>query len=169
MKRDADALLPSTNLLLGYTMEGEDLDIENPDNLLFAGVSITWPFPGQEERAQYQTSKIVQEKTKLSNRNKYVQLRTDLKNLFIQIEREKKLISTAEEKIELSESILKDETRNYSYGKVTLNDFIDAVNRVDESKFDRIIHSVQLRILMIEWMRMTDQLISSKDIKEIGQ
>ncbi len=169
VKRDADALLPSTNLLLGYTMEGEDLDIKNPDNLLFAGVSITWPFPGQEERAQYETSKIVQEKTKLSNRNKYVQLHTDLKNLFIQIEREKKLISTAEEKIELSESILKDETRNYTYGKVTLNDFIDAVNRVDESKFDRIIHSVQLRILMIEWMRMTDQLISSKDIKEIGR
>ena len=102
----------------------------------------------------------------MANENKYIQLETDLRNLYIQIERERKLILTADEKIVLAESILKDETINYSYGKVTLNDFIDAVNRVDENRFNKIIHSVQLKILMTEWMRLRDQLISRKDIKK---
>ncbi len=166
VKRDANSLLPSTNLLFGYVAEGEDIDIKNREEMLYVGMSIVWPFPGQQERAQYETSKITKKKTILANENKYIQLETDLRNLYIQIEREKKLISTAEEKIALAESILKDETINYSYGKVTLNDFIDAVNLVDENKFNKIIHSVQLKILVTEWMRLTDQLISRKDIKK---
>jgi len=166
VKRDANSLLPSTNLLFGYVAEGEDIDIKNREEMLYVGMSIVWPFPGQQERAQYETSKIIKQKTVLANENKYIQLETDLRNLFLEIERERKLISTADEKIVLAESILKDETINYSYGKVTLNDFIDAVNRVDENRFNKIIHSVQLKILMTEWMRLTDQLISRKDIKK---
>ncbi len=165
VKKDAEDLLPSTNLLLGYELEGEGISIENPDNLLFAGISITWPFSDQRELAEYEISKIANQKTLLSNKNKYIQLHTDLKGLFIQIERDKKLISIAREKIMLAESILEDETKNYSYGKVSLNDFIDAANRVDENKFNKILRSVQLKILMTEWLRMTDQLISKKEVK----
>ena len=80
----------------------------------------------------------------------------------MQIKRERELISRAEEKILLAESILKDETKNYSYGKVSLNDFIDAVNRVDENRFNKMLHAVQLKVLMTEWMRMTDQLVLKK-------
>ncbi len=158
--KNADALLPSTNLLLGYEMDGDGTGIKNPDDMLFAGVSVTWPFPDQVSRAGLETSKIADKKTRLSNANKYVQLRTDLKTLIIQIKSEEKLISIAEEKIALAESILKDETANYSYGKVSLNDFIDASNRVDENKFSKILRSVQLKVLKTEWLRMTDRLIS---------
>lgn len=167
VKKDANDLLPSTNLLLGYELEGKDIGMENPDNLLFTGISVTWPLPGQRERAEHEVSKIENRKTRLSNENKYIQLHTDLKNLFIQIKREKKLISIAQRKIALAESILKDETKNYSYGKVSLNDFIDAANRVDENKFNKMLRSVQLKILITEWLRMTDQLILKKDIKNI--
>lgn len=169
VKKEANDLLPSANLLLGYKMEGEDIGIERKDDLLFAGISTTWLFPNQKERAEYETSEITHRKGRLSKENKYVQLHTDLKNLFIQIEREKKLISIAEEKIALAELILEDETKNYSYGKVSLNDFIDAVNRVDENKFNRILHAVQLKILMTEWVRMTDQLIARNDIRNISK
>jgi len=163
--KDANALLPSTNLLIGYEMDGEGKGIKNPEDVLFAGISITWPFPNQRARAGLATSIIVDKKRRLSNANKYIQLRTDLKTLLIQIEREQKLISIADEKIALAGSILKDETKNYSYGKVSLNDFIDASNRVDENKFNKILRSVQLKILMTEWFRLTDRLISRKDIK----
>ncbi|MFH1352114.1 MAG: TolC family protein [bacterium] len=165
VSKDADALLPSTNLLFGYEVDGDGTGLNNPDDMRFAGISVTWPFPNQINRAGLETSKIADKKTRLANANKYVQLRTDLTALNIQIEREKKLIVLAEEKIVLAESILKDETVNYSYGKVSLNDFIDASNRVDENKFNKILRSVQLKILMTEWFRMTDRLISRKDIK----
>ena len=61
------------------------------------------------------------------------------------------------------EMILKDEAVNYSYGKVTLNDYITAVNRVDENRFSYTEHSVQLNKLLIEWLRLTDQLVG-KDV-----
>lgn len=169
VEKDSDDLLPSTNLLIGYEMEGDDIGIKDPDSLLFAGISLTWPFPNQNAGAAREISKIEDRKTRLSNKNKYVQLHTDLKNLFIQIERENKLISIAEEKIKIAEAILEDETKNYSYGKVSLNDFIDAANLVDENEFNKILRSVQLKILMTEWLRMTDQLVSKKDIKNIPE
>lgn len=45
-----------------------------------------------------------------------------------QIEREHALPAIADEKIALAEAILEDEAENYTYGKITLNDYITAVN-----------------------------------------
>ncbi|MFH1416085.1 MAG: TolC family protein [Elusimicrobiota bacterium] len=167
--KDANELLPSADLLFGYAVEGDDITLKDRQQTVYAGISMTWPLPGQKERAEYETSKIAHRKIKVSNDNKYLELETDLRNLFQQIEREKKLILIAEKKIRLAESILEDETVNYAYGKVSLNDFIDAANRVDENRFNKILHSVQLKILTTEWMRMTDRLISEKDIKSISE
>lgn len=167
VKKEADGLLPSANLLFEYTADGEGKDLDRAVSTVFAGISVDWPFPDRHGRADYEISKVNDRKTRLSNKNKYLQLETDLKNLFNQIEREKKLIAIAEEKIALAESILEDETKNYTYGKVSLNDFIDAVNRLDENRFSRILHLIQLKILTAEWLRMTDQLISKNDIDTI--
>ncbi|GAH55509.1 unnamed protein product, partial [marine sediment metagenome] len=43
---------------MGYSAEGDDTDINNAEKTLYSGISVTWPFPGQEERARYETSKI---------------------------------------------------------------------------------------------------------------
>ncbi|MBA3052029.1 MAG: TolC family protein [Candidatus Omnitrophota bacterium] len=163
--RDANALLPSTNLLLGYETAGNGTGINNAEDEVFAGISLTWPFPDQTNSAALELSKINEKKTRLSGANKYIQLRTDLKTLILQIETGRELIAIADEKIKLAKSILKDETENYSYGKVSLNDFIEASNRVDENRFSKILRSVELKSLMTEWFRLTDRLISEKDIK----
>lgn len=160
----ADSLLPSTNLLLGYQIDGEDFGVKGTDGVLYAGMSLNWLFGNQKNRAGHETAKISLKSTKISNKNKYVQLRTDLKNLFVQIEKEKKLIVTGDEKIKLSNLILKDETVNYSYGKVSLNDLIEAVNRIDENKFNKLSHLINHRILITEWLRLTDRLVSRKKI-----
>ena len=68
----------------------------------------------------------------------------------------------SQKKIKLSEAILKDEAENYSFGKVTLNDYIDAVNRVDENRFSYTEHGVQLNKLLVEWLRLTDQLVDEQ-------
>jgi len=74
--------------------------------------------------------------------------------------REKELIRLADEKIKLSEAVLTDETRNYSFGKITLNDYIDAVITVDLNQFNKILHTVELKKLHLEWFRLTDRLIN---------
>ena len=162
VKKSADDLLPSTNLLLGYKVEGEDWGVNNEENIFFAGIDVSWPIGRKVNKAQHQITKIEQKKTALSNQNKYEELRTNLTNLFQQIQREQQLITVSQQKISLAEAILKDEAENYSYGKVTLNDYIDAVNLVDESKFNHTRHGVQLNKLLVEWLRMTDRLVDKK-------
>ncbi|MCK5583364.1 MAG: TolC family protein, partial [Elusimicrobiales bacterium] len=160
----ADNLLPSTNLLLGYKVNGADFGVKSSDSNLYAGVSLKWLFSDQVGKASHETAKISDKTVRLSNKSKYVKLKTDLKNLFLRIEREKKLIKTSDEKIELSKLILTDETVNYSYGKVSLNDLIDAVNRIDDNSFNKLSHLIRYKILMIEWLRMTDQLVAAKGL-----
>lgn len=160
VKQAADALLPSTNLLLGYNIEGQEWSIDNQQDSFFAGISLSWPIGQSATKAAKEIAQIKHQKTLLSNINKYEDLRVNLRNLFLQIKRERELIKTAKQKILLSESILKDEAENYSFGKVTLNDYIDAVNRVDENRFAYTEHLVQLSKLLTEWLRLTDQLVT---------
>ena len=143
-------------------MEGEDFGIKNEESTVFAGISVEWPIGRTAEKAQHKLAEIEHKKTMLSNQNKYEDLHTNLKNLHLQIRREETLIEIAEKKIKLAEAILKDEAENYSFGKVTLNDYIDAVNRLDESRFNYTDHTVQLYKLLLEWLRLTDRLVDEK-------
>jgi len=167
VKKAADELLPSTNLLLGFQLDGKEWGIGEQDRRFFAGISLSWSIGGSSaSKAKESIAKIEHKKTVLSNQNKYEELHTNLRNLYLQIQREEKLITIADEKIRLAEAILRDETENYSFGKVTLNDYIVAVNRVDESRFSHTEHNVQLNKLLVEWLRLTDQLVEKKVFKE---
>lgn len=162
--READALLPSINLFFGYHTRGSDFRVKEKDNKVYAGISLGWPFGQQRDRALYETAKIAFEKTVLSNMGTHFRLYTQIKNLAHQISTEQELLSIAREKIILAKSILEDETRNYSFGRVTLNDYITAVNILDNNRFSEILHDMRYRMLLIEWLRMTDQLVQKKNI-----
>lgn len=160
VKKAADDLLPSTNLLLGYQLDGQEWGIQNQERSYFAGISVRWPIGRSVDNAKQKLTQIEYKKTMLSNQDKYEDLRVNLKNLHLQIQREQKLMGVAKKKIRLAKSILKDEAENYSFGKVSLNDYIAAVNRVDENRFSYTEHSVQLNKLFVEWLRLTDQLVN---------
>jgi len=162
VKKTADDLLPSTNLLLGYQLDGQDWGIRDQERSYFAGISLRWPIGRSVDTAKHKIAQIEHKKTVLSNQNKYEELHTNLKNLFLQIRREQKLITVSEKKIKLAESILKDEAENYSFGKVSLNDYLVAVNRVDENRFNHTERTVQLNKLLVEWLRLTDQLVGEE-------
>lgn len=169
VKKAADDILPSTNLLLGYQLNGDEWGIQNQERSYFAGISVRWPIGSSVDKAKQSVAKIEYKKTILSNQDKYEDLHTNLNNLYLQIQREEKLIDVAKQKITLSEAILKDEAENYSFGKVTLNDYIVAVNRVDENRFSYTEHSVQLNKLLIEWLRLTDRLVNKNILENSNQ
>ena len=163
--KDADELLPSINLVLGGEITGDGHNIDDNDDMIFAGITLEWPFPDQTDKAQHEISKIGMVETTLLVDNTRYRLYTNIKNLFYEIGKEKKLKEIAEEKINLAQSILQDETENYSFAKVSLNDYIDAVNTLDRNRFNKILHDTRYRILMVEWLRLTDSLITRDDIK----
>jgi hypothetical protein len=59
----------------------------------------------------------------------------------------------------VSESVVRDDSVNYSYGRVVLNNFIDEVNRLDLNRFSLIQRNIRLKKLIIEWLTLTDRLV----------
>ncbi|MCF7872898.1 MAG: TolC family protein [Candidatus Omnitrophica bacterium] len=163
--RDADTLLPSINLLIGYEISGDKYPIKNEDNLFYAGMQLDWPFGHQIERAEYEISKILERRSKLTTENTYHRLYTQLRNLYLQLKREKKLIEITDKRIELAKAVLEDEAENYSFGRVTLNDYIQAVNALDSNRFNKILHEVLYKKLLVEWLRLTDRMVQYRNIE----
>ncbi|MCA9400014.1 MAG: TolC family protein, partial [Candidatus Omnitrophica bacterium] len=164
--QNANELLPSIDLLFGYEVDGDDYAIRNEDQFLYAGVSLSWPVGDQVDRAELGVAQAELKKRKLTSLSTEFRLYTDIKNLTLQIDREKQLSEIAEEKIGIAQEILEDETENYSFGKVSINDYIDAVNVVDNNKFNHIRREVAYKKLLVEWLRITDQLVQ-KNTQEL--
>ncbi len=160
----ADKLLPSINLTAGYDLAGDDRFFTDPDHGLFAGITLEWPLPDKQEAARHEISRINSKRVSLSTGNTRLSLETSLKNLYRTIENQHRLIKLAEKKITISQAIVKDEKRNYSLGKTSLNDLIDEVNRLEEHRFNLINREIGLQKLIVEWKRLTDTLVREKDI-----
>jgi len=164
VSRSADDLLPSIDLQFGYNIEADHYRYRDSENMLFMGVRLDYPFFDQVDRAEYQTAKIEHDKSRLNTENVYFRLMTDLQNLSLAIKREEALLALAVQKITLAESVLADEAENYTYGKILLNDYIEAVNRLDDNRFNRILHEIRLKQLKVEWLRLTDRLVRDKEV-----
>ncbi|MDP3920400.1 MAG: TolC family protein [Candidatus Omnitrophota bacterium] len=166
VKEEFDDLLPSINLQMGSTWDWQGLAAEREDHLIFAAVSLDWSIFEQVDRGEYNTAKVARDKTVLTTDSTLYRLYVDLKSLYQQIESQRELYEIAEEKIRRAQSVLEDETENYSFGKVTLNDYIDAVNTYDTNRFNRIRREVLVKTLIVEWLRLSDRLITRREIEE---
>ncbi|MBN1493848.1 MAG: TolC family protein [Candidatus Omnitrophica bacterium] len=164
VSKNADDLLPSIELLVGYKIQGDEYEFESGENMLYTGFSFSYPFFDQVERAQHGIAKVEEEKSQITTDNVYYRLYRDIRNLALGIEREQELLALADEKIKLSEAVLEDETKNYTYGKITLNDYIDAVNRRDNNLFNKITRISNLKRLKIDWLRLNDKLVQRSDM-----
>ena len=160
----ADRLLPSVNLTAGYEVTGENRFFSDPEQGFFAGITLEWPLPQRQETARHEISRINRQRVSLSGTNTRRALETSLKNLSRSIENQYRLIELAEEKISISDAIVKDEKKNYSLGKTNLNDLIDEVNRLEGNRFNLISREIELRKLIVEWKRLSDTLVRTRDI-----
>ncbi|MFH1772046.1 MAG: TolC family protein [Candidatus Omnitrophota bacterium] len=163
----ADELLPSIALTAEYKTEGSGYEIEHSQNSAILGLRFGWPFPGERKKARFETAKLSLERTKLSSALTNLQLYSDLSSLYEKINNEKQLIELARQKIDLAGEIVKDETENYSYGKVSLNDLIQEVNSLEDKKLEGIFHTIRFKKMLLEWFRLTDSLVSGSNIKSI--
>ncbi len=163
--KDADDLLPSVDLFTEYSIKSGDRELVKDDKKIMVGLSLEYPFPGQVEHAEYDTSKVEYERRVLEKVNTHIRIYTQLKNIYREIERTRELIAIAEKKVQTAQSIVDDDTINYSYGKVIINNLIDEVNQLDFNRFNKIQYSIKLKKLLIDWLTLTDELVRKKDLK----
>ena len=162
--KDADDLLPSVNLFAKYSIKADDRQLNKDDKRAMVGVTLEYPFPGQVDHAEYETAKVEYQRSKLEKINTHIRIYTQLRNIYQEIEKTRELIKISEKKIETAQSIVDDDTINYSYGKVILNNYIDEVNQLDFNRFSKIQYSIRFKKLIIDWLTLTDQLVRKKDI-----
>jgi len=41
---------------------------------------------------------------------------------------------------------------------------IDEINKLDDNKFSKISHQIQLKKLIVEWLRLSDNLVTESDM-----
>lgn len=157
--RELDDLLPSLSLFARFERTGLSPSIRRSEDRGFAGISLEFPFSNQVDRAQAEISRIETRKAALNIGNTDWRLRTALENLGVELDRERALWEVSRESIGLAQSVLRDESENYTYGKASLNDYIQAVNRLDTSRFSELESFVQIQRLQLEWLRLTDTLV----------
>jgi len=71
---------------------------------------LEYPFPGQVEHAEYETSKVEYERRALERVNTHIRIYTELRNIYEEIERTRELIDIADKKIRVAEAIVADDT-----------------------------------------------------------
>lgn len=164
----ADELLPSANLYARYNLNANGIFFkEGIDNHNFqVGVNLDYPIASSKARAQYEVQKISTEKTSLSNHNKKIQIKTELKNLIRQLELDQQRLSLGENRIQMAQRIAQSESKDYNLGKSDLNDLISALNQVDSVSQSHINNLVRQNQNRVELLRFTDQLISEKVLNQ---
>ncbi|NLE64815.1 MAG: hypothetical protein GX606_02730 [Elusimicrobia bacterium] len=55
--------------------------------------------------------------------------------------------------------------RNYSFGKVPPNDYIQVVNAFDTNRLNKMARVSCHKKLFVEWSRLADRLVRSADIR----
>ncbi len=160
------ALLPSVNLLFGYTYEKIPTGSATYNRqYAYGGVQLDYPFGNYHAKSRRALAKINAMKTKLSIENLQNKLKSDIHNLQREILLLDSIIKIYKQKVVLSKRVLGDEQRRYYQGRLKLKDLIDAMNSYDEYRFKLINQKVKYSTLKVEYLRLTDQLVQKNSIK----
>jgi outer membrane protein TolC len=129
------------------------------------GLDFDIPFQRSKEKAALKVSRVDLEKRKLSTANIRTRLKTDFGILQERLEAQKAAIDLAEKRLALAQDILKAESKEYTYGRTDINDLIIALNTFQEARFTKISYEIGLDVLLVEWQRLTDRIVTKNDIK----
>ncbi len=152
-------LLPSVEASAEMRSQGEGYGLFSNSNSVFAGFSASLPlFASSQESARYEIEKIENARSRIAagyGRKTYVM---EIENLKAVVETRKKQAFLAAEKEETAEAVLREEKRQYSQARVSLNDLINAVNGAEQARFARISAEAALSAAIIDYRRETDTL-----------
>ena len=163
--RAADDLLPSVNLLAGYSIGTQAFGSTTySQHQMYGGLQFSFPLGRQKEKAALKITRIEQRKNLINKKDTRERLKNDLKTLHRRIRQEEKFITTAESRFELARRIAVEEARLYRQARSPLKNLIEARTTLEDSRLNLINHRVQLSTLRLEWLRLTDQLVEGKNL-----
>ena len=157
-------LFPSAKLIFEWVTAGtSDLYDDANTKSVYAGFSLSYPLGASQKKAKLEISNLELKKAKLTAKAKKSLLRSDLHMLFNKIEENKIMIKLIETKVSVAIRIYNEEKKNYRQGRSSINDLITAGINLEDYRFLALKIQINLNKLIIEWLRLTDELVKKTD------
>lgn len=158
-----DDLLPSANAWVKYNAAGDSAPFwggsSNQSEELTIGFTAAYPIGNTQGRAAAELARVMVRVAEAGTMNKRILLESTLANLEARIEALAQKVDLAERRLAVARRILATETSYYQRGRITLNDYIRAVNEVENLVFRIDDLKVEQASLYVEWLRLSDSLV----------
>lgn len=159
--RSRDALLPSIGLSAGFKLSGDGyLVYENISPALTLGLDFDFPFlrKAEKDREKLRREQLKYSQLELKDTGEQMHLQLDL--LKRSLLHNQKLLEMAEQKITISERILRAEQQEFNRGNTDLGSLIGEYNNLESARQDRLALQLQKARLLLQWKSKTDQLLT---------
>ena len=113
--------------------------------------------------AESKIAKIEQHRAQFKKEETALQIDKNLTDLKSELNELEEKVTINKRKIEISNQILQDEQRRYTYGKIDLEKFIEISNNYAEYRFKYQASIVDLGKAIFKLYALKDQLIEIKD------
>ncbi len=165
--RAADELLPSTNLMAGYSYNRTILGGRSyAQHLIYGGLEFSLPITREKEKAAVRVQRIAQRKKVINRGDTLERLKNNLNILHRKIQHEKKMTESTRQRVALAQRVTAEETRRYHRAQTSLKDLIDARNILEASRLNLVTRRAAMATLQLEWLRLTDKLVEMKNIQK---
>ncbi|MEK9727668.1 MAG: TolC family protein [Candidatus Margulisiibacteriota bacterium] len=157
----ANELFPSITLDTSIFNEARTVNNVRTDNLfLTGGLGIDLPVSNQSKQLSYQLSKSIQRQSQLTLAASKLAYQNDSNRLADEILVLERRFQIDEKKARLANDILRQDGDDYRRGSISLNEYIESLNRSIQSQHAILSRSIQYQRARIEWYRLTDRLIT---------
>lgn len=157
-----DNLRPEANLLVGFNIDnstrfGSAINREEA----VVGVNIDIPFDQSVVEARIKEASYLLLKSKLDKKSFQDAIRESLIVIRNRILRQKDLLKISKEKRDLAVEIVKEQTKRYQFGRITLESLIEDRNTEAQNEFAYLSELTNLNKLIVQWLALTDQLVEN--------
>lgn len=153
-------LKPAASLLVGFNIDNSrrfNTSINREEAVV--GVNVDIPFDNSVVNAQIQEASYELLKAKLSRKSFDNAIRESLLVIRNKILQQRELLKVSKQKKELSAEIVKEQTRRYLVGRITLESLIEDRNNEAQYEFAYQAELMNLNKLIVQWLALTDQLV----------
>ena len=160
-KISSNELFPSISL--DTTLFNETRSVNSTTSqstFITSGVSIELPFPNDSKKIAYKLARSDYRQSKLNSQSSLINYEQDVFDLTEQLTQLSKQYGIEVKKRDLSLDILKQDGKDYRLGSLSLNEYIESLNRSIQSQHMALTRLIQYHKVRIEWLLLTDQLIT---------
>jgi outer membrane protein TolC len=159
-------LHPDLNLVFGFSYDDSTrYNVATDRKELFVGFNLTFPLWQTAKRADVKKAQYEKMSTKLARIQYLTNLTSYLDAQMIKAQKQQERVRLSKEKLTLSEDVAKEELKRYENGKIDLETLMIARQAVPNNLVAFLRNQIQLNKDLIEWFRLTDQLVVKDSVK----